>query len=62
MEWVVQQMERRLAIKGAAAKEQRLRAWNNDGSMHLLEFIPIKPSVATGADAPESYARHSRFP
>jgi len=38
MEWVVQQMERRLAIKGAAAKEQRLRAWNNDGSMHLFTF------------------------
>src|SRR3989442_13926964 len=26
------------------------------------EFIPIKPSVATGSDGPGSYAGHSRCP
>jgi hypothetical protein len=29
---------------------------------HTTEFIPIKPLAATGSGAPESYARHSRFP
>jgi hypothetical protein len=27
-----------------------------------LEFIPIKPSAATGSDEPGNYAAHSRFP
>src|SRR6266446_9469101 len=28
----------------------------------LIEFIPIKPSVATGSGAPGSYAGHNRVP
>src|SRR5205823_14554194 len=28
----------------------------------VLEFIPIKPLVATGSDGLGSYAGHSRFP
>jgi hypothetical protein len=28
----------------------------------ILEFIPIKPSVATESDGPGSYAGHSRVP
>jgi hypothetical protein len=28
----------------------------------ILEFIPIKPSVAGASDARESYATHSKFP
>jgi hypothetical protein len=52
----------------AEAIRERLRAFLRD---HLklelsedktLEFIPIKPWVAMGSDAPESYATHSRFP
>jgi hypothetical protein len=29
---------------------------------NVIEFIPIKPSVAMGSTAPESYATHSRLP
>jgi hypothetical protein len=28
----------------------------------MVEFIPIKPSVAMASDAPGSYAAHSRLP
>ena len=34
----VQEVERSLAIKRAAANEQQLAAWNNDGSEHLFTF------------------------
>src|SRR5262245_52336471 len=34
----VQEVERSLAIKRAAANEQQLGAWNNDGSEHLFTF------------------------
>ncbi len=34
----VQEVERSLAIKRAAANEQQLSAWNNDGSEHLFTF------------------------
>jgi peptide/nickel transport system substrate-binding protein len=35
---VVQEVERSLAIRRAAANEQQLSAWNNDGSEHLFTF------------------------
>lgn len=38
IEWVVQEMERRRGVERAAAKEQRLWAWNNDDSEHLFTF------------------------
>src|SRR2546425_11247701 len=31
-------------------------------AMRTIEFIPIKPSAATGSDGPGSYAGHSRVP
>jgi peptide/nickel transport system substrate-binding protein len=34
----VQEVERSLAIRRAAANEQQLSAWNNDGSEHLFTF------------------------
>src|SRR5262245_65291218 len=34
----VQEVERSLAIKRAAANEMQLSAWNNDGSEHLFTF------------------------
>jgi peptide/nickel transport system substrate-binding protein len=38
IELVVQEVERSLAIQRAAANEQQLSAWNNDGSEHLFTF------------------------
>lgn len=38
IELIVQEVERSLAIKRAAANEQQLSAWNNDGSEHLFTF------------------------
>jgi ABC-type transport system substrate-binding protein len=38
LELVVQEVERSLAIRRAAANEQQLSAWNNDGSEHLFTF------------------------
>jgi peptide/nickel transport system substrate-binding protein len=38
IELTVQEVERSLAIKRAAANEQQLSAWNNDGSEHLFTF------------------------
>jgi peptide/nickel transport system substrate-binding protein len=35
---VIQEVERSLAIRRAAANEQQLSAWNNDGSEHLFTF------------------------
>jgi hypothetical protein len=32
------------------------------GKCDLIEFIPIKPSAATGSDGPGSYAAHNRVP
>jgi peptide/nickel transport system substrate-binding protein len=48
----VQEVERSLAIKRAAANEMQLSAWNNDGSEHLFTFpehvFPIRvDDVAT---------------
>src|SRR5262249_40134646 len=31
-------------------------------TVHTVEFIPIKPSVATGSGEPGNYAGHSRVP
>jgi peptide/nickel transport system substrate-binding protein len=38
IELVIQEVERSLAIRRAAANEQQLSAWNNDGSEHLFTF------------------------
>ena len=38
IELVVQEVERSLSIRRAAANEQQLSAWNNDGSEHLFTF------------------------
>jgi peptide/nickel transport system substrate-binding protein len=38
IELVVKEVERSLAIQRAAANEQQLSAWNNDGSEHLFTF------------------------
>jgi peptide/nickel transport system substrate-binding protein len=38
VEVIIQEVERSLAIKRAAANEQQLSAWNNDGSEHLFTF------------------------
>jgi peptide/nickel transport system substrate-binding protein len=45
----VQEVERSLAIRRAAANEQQLSAWNNDGSEHLFTFpghvFPYDPNT-----------------
>ena len=50
-----------------AAFQARMAAWRMDGKPRTarrftVEFIPIKPSVATGSDAPGSAAGHSSSP
>jgi hypothetical protein len=37
------------------------RVWRSSGE-GILEFIPIKPLVATASSARESYAAHRRLP
>jgi peptide/nickel transport system substrate-binding protein len=56
---IVQEVERSLAIKRAAANEQQLGAWNNDGSEHLFTFpVHVFPfSVETVSTSGPLYAR-----
>lgn len=55
----VQEVERSLAIKRAAANEQQLGAWNNDGSEHLFTFpVHVFPfSIETVATSGPLYAK-----
>ena len=55
----VQEVERSLAIKRAAANEQQLGAWNNDGSEHLFTFpLHVFPfEVAAVASSGPHYTR-----
>jgi len=59
MDLIVQEVERSLAIRRAAANEQQLSAWNNDGSEHLFTFpVHVFPfSIATVASSGPLYAQ-----
>jgi hypothetical protein len=51
------------ALAAVAHRQVHLRYHGHlYGMAYVLEFIPIKPSVARASDARESYAARSRLP